>query len=165
MFAWRRGTIRSALEKFTPLMTVVGTALGSDLALAGAYERLQPMSIDVAVMEGAARDHRVLMATLDAGWSDVGSWSALLAGLAGPAGRSGSNGKPAAGRVVQTGERIDVGEDDLVIRPVEGRLEVDAPGQGTILADGVWAHLIGARHLGPQVRALLERVQRGEVGS
>ena len=46
-----------------------------------AYESIQKaMSIDYAVMEGAARDGRVLMATMDVGWSDIGSWTALLAG-------------------------------------------------------------------------------------
>ena len=87
MFAWRRGAIRWAIEKYTPLMMLIEPAAGSELALAAAYDRIHPISIDHAVMEGAAGDHRVVMGSMDVGWSDLGSWSSLLAGLAGRAGR------------------------------------------------------------------------------
>jgi len=105
-------------------------------------------------MEGAAADHRVVMAAMDVGWSDLGSWSALVRAIA------GGNDRGATGRVVQSGESIEVGPNDLVVRPVDGRLGVDSPPRGTIVADGVWAHLAGARHLGAEVRALLDRVQQ-----
>jgi mannose-1-phosphate guanylyltransferase len=156
MFAWRRRAIRAAIEKYTPLMTLIEPAVGSDIALAAAYDRMNPISIDHAVMEGAAADHRVVMGAMDVGWSDLGSWSALLAALAG-------DNAGATGRVVQSGETIDVGPDDLVIRPIDGGLAVEAPTGGTIVADSVWAHLSGARHLEPAVQALLDRVASQEV--
>jgi mannose-1-phosphate guanylyltransferase len=162
MFAWQRGAIQAALEKYTPLPMLVGQATGSELALAGAYDRIQPISIDKAVMEGAADDRRVVMASLDVGWSDLGSWTALLAAL------GNGDAKGATGRVVQRGETIELGPDDLVVRPVDGRLIVDtgpavAGGSGgAIAADGVWAHLAGARNLASQVHELLERVARQE---
>jgi len=162
MFAWRRGTIRAAIEKYTPLLTLIEPAVGSELALAAAYDRITPISIDHAVMESAAADHRVLMAGLDVGWSDLGSWSALLAALGAGRSSNGSGGPTPAGRVVQSGETIEVGPGDLVIRSIDGRLAVDAASQGTIVADGVWAHLADAGHLGSEVRALLERVQQEE---
>lgn len=155
MFLWTRGAIRAALEKYTPLPMLIGQAFRSDLALRGAYDRIQPISIDVAVMEGAARDRRVVMGALDVGWSDLGSWTALLAAL-------GDDGRGAVGRVLQTGDTAESGPDDLVVRPRDGRLVVEAPPEGTIVADGVWAHLAGARRLGSEVRALLERVERQE---
>ena len=38
-----------------------------------AYESIQrAVSIDYAVMEGAAQDHQVVMASMDVGWSDLG---------------------------------------------------------------------------------------------
>jgi mannose-1-phosphate guanylyltransferase len=110
-------------------------------------------------MEGAAADHRVVMGSMDVGWSDLGSWTALLAALA------GGDPRGATGRVVQTGETIDVGADDLLIRPAAGTLAVGTGPEGTIVADSVWAHLSGARHLQAQVQALLDRVahQEGRV--
>jgi mannose-1-phosphate guanylyltransferase len=154
MFVWRRRAIRAALEKYTPLMMLIEPAAASEIALGGAYDRITPISIDRAVMEGAAADHRVVMAAMDVGWSDLGSWSALLRAIA------GGNDRGATGRVVQSGESIEAGPDDLVIRPVDGRLAAETPARGTIVADGVWAHLAGAGHLGAEVRALLDRVQQ-----
>jgi len=163
MFAWQRGAIRAALEKYTPLPMLIDQAVGSDLALAGAYERITPISIDKAVMESAAADHQVVMGAMDVGWSDLGSWTALLAAIGG----DGAAG--ATGRVVQRGETIEVGPDDLVVRSDGGHLVVEsgpamASGSGaTIVADGVWAHLAGARHLGAEVRDLLDRVDHEEI--
>jgi mannose-1-phosphate guanylyltransferase len=131
----------------------------SDLALAAAYDRITPISIDYAVMEGAARDHRVVMGSMNVGWSDIGSWTALLDGLAG--GRSSG----ATGRVLQPGDASTAGKDDLVVRSLDGRLIVDEPPAGTLLADGVWAHLSGARPLTEQIQAMIDRVQRQEVRS
>lgn len=163
MFLWTRGAIRAALEKYTPLPMLIGQAVRSDLALAGAYDRIQPVSIDVAVMEGAARDRRVLMGRMDVGWSDIGSWTALL-GVLGANGAEANgraaNGHATTGRVVQTGDTFDTGPDDLLVRPRDGRLVVEQAREGRIVADGVWAHLAGARHLGAEVRAMLERVER-----
>jgi mannose-1-phosphate guanylyltransferase len=163
MFAWQRGAIRAALEKYTPLPMLIDQAVGSDLALANAYDRITPISIDRAVMESAAADHHVVMGAMDVGWSDLGSWTALLAAI------GGDETAGATGRVVQPGESIEVGPDDLVVRPVGGRLVVEAGpavaggSGGTIVADGVWAHLAAARHLTAEVRGLLDRVDHEEV--
>ena len=156
MFAWRRGAIRAAVEKYTPLMMLIEPAAGSELALAGAYDRITPISIDHAVMESAAGDHRVVMGSMDVGWSDLGNWTALLAAMA------GGEAHGATGRVVQSGETIELEPDDLVVRPIDGRLTVEAPAGGTIVSDAVWAHLAGARHLETEVQALLDRVAHQE---
>jgi mannose-1-phosphate guanylyltransferase len=163
MFAWQRGAIRAALEKYTPLPLLIDQAVGSDLALANAYERITPISIDRAVMESAAGDHRVVMGAMDVGWSDLGSWTALLGAI------GGRHADGATGRVVQTGETIELGADDLVVRPVGGRLVAESASTvtggagGTIVADGVWAHLAGAGPLIAEVRGLLDRVDHEEV--
>ena len=76
MFLWRRRAIRSALERYTGLVQSLGPMVHSPNMLQGAYESIQkPMSIDYAVMEGAARDGQVVMGVMDVGWSDLGSWS------------------------------------------------------------------------------------------
>ncbi len=163
MFAWQRGAIRAAIEKYTPLPMLIDTAAGSDLALANAYERITPISIDKAVMESAAADHQVVMGAMDVGWSDLGSWTALLGAMA------GDRLDGATGRVVQTGETIELGPDDLVVRSDGERLVVEAGpavaggSGGTTVTDGVWAHLARARHLAVDVRGLLDRVNNEEV--
>ncbi len=163
MFLWQRGAIRAALEKYTPLPMLIDQAVGSDLALQNAYDRITPISIDKAVMEGAASDHQVVMGGMDVGWNDIGGWTALLGVLA------GDRASGVTGRVVQGGETIALGPDDLVIRPLDGHLVVEAApaiggaSDGTIVADGVWAHLAGAIRVEDDVQALLDRVEHQEV--
>jgi mannose-1-phosphate guanylyltransferase len=154
--AWRRDAIRGALEKYTPLMTLIGTPSGSDLALRSAYDRLMPVSLAGAVLAGAANDRRVTMAAMDVGWNDLATWSTLLAAIA--PGRAGR----ATGRVIQAGERMSPGPDDLLVRRAAGSLVVEEAPQGTIVADATLALLAGARHLGPEVQALIDRVDGQE---
>ena len=74
-------------------------------------------SIDHAVMESAARNGQVVMGAMDVGWSDLGSWTALLAAIGAPAtGPSCSPARPPWST-----------HDDLVVRRVDGRLGVIAP--------------------------------------
>ncbi|MEJ7695963.1 MAG: hypothetical protein WKF78_04880 [Candidatus Limnocylindrales bacterium] len=99
-------------------------------------------------MEGAAQSGQVVMASMDVGWSDVGSWSALLEGI-------GARGE---GGVVQPGETVDVGSDDLVVRRVGGRLGVIAPaGPGSMTALQPIAVLRGAAPDLERIRAMIER--------
>ena len=77
-----------------------------------AYDGIKPISIDHAVMEAAARDGRVVMASMDVGWSDIGSWSALL----------GAIGVAGTGDLVQAGETVQTTSGDLVVRRHDGRL-------------------------------------------
>ena len=86
-------------------------------------------------MEGAAQSGQVVMASMDVGWSDLGSWTALLAAL----------GARGTGAVVQAGETVEVDHDDLIVRRIGGRLGVIAPPErGRMTADQ--AHRDPARH-------------------
>jgi mannose-1-phosphate guanylyltransferase len=149
MFLWRRRTIRAALERFTPLVTLIEPAASSELALSMAYDRIAGLSIDVAVMEGAAQDGRVVMGAMDVGWSDLGSWTQLLEAL-------GVRG--VRGRVVPSGTVAEVGPDDLVVQRARGRLVLEAgPRQGILDAAGPSALLAGARAHRATVEDLLAR--------
>jgi mannose-1-phosphate guanylyltransferase len=154
MFLWRRRAIRAALERYTGLVTLLGTSVGSPAALADAYERIRPTSIDHAVMEGAAQDGQVAMAAMDVGWSDLGSWGALISALGGRT----------TGRVVQAGEVADVGAEDLVVRRDEGRLVVeDGARTGILDAHGPSALLTGGRADREIVDALIARCSQPET--
>ena len=71
VFLWERGAIHDAIERYTPLFTLLEPAYRSELALRAAYDRLQPISIDEAVLTGAVRDGLVVTAPLDVGWRDL----------------------------------------------------------------------------------------------
>jgi mannose-1-phosphate guanylyltransferase len=152
MFLWQRQAIRNALEKFTPLPMLIDNAVGSELALTNAYDRVTPISIDKAVMEGAATDHRVVMGAMDVGWSDIGGWTALLGAL----GMDGVDG-----RVLQPGERVDTSEADLLVERNGDGVRAIAGADATMTASETVALLRGARAFEAEVGALLARCTGG----
>ena len=152
MFLWRRRAIRAALMRYTGLIQSIEPMFGSGDQLAHAYEAIRtPLSIDHAVMESAARNGEVAMASMDVGWSDLGSWSALLGAL-------GARGE---GAVVQAGETVEVGGDDLVVRRVDGRLGVIAPPErGSMTATQPIAVLRGSAPDIELIRELIDRCSK-----
>jgi mannose-1-phosphate guanylyltransferase len=154
IFLWRRRTILAALTRYTGLLQSLGPMVGTPSMLERAYEAIQrPVSIDYAVMEGAAQSGQVVMAAMDVGWSDLGSWSALLAGL----------GARGTGAVVQAGETIEVEHDDLIVRRIGDRLGVIAPPErGRMTATQPIAILRGTGPDRSTVERLLERCAEPE---
>jgi mannose-1-phosphate guanylyltransferase len=154
IFLWRRRAISHALRRYTGLLQSLGPMVGSPSTLQHAYEAIQkPVSIDYAVMEGAAQSGQVVMASMDVGWSDLGSWSALLAGLR----------ARGTGAVVQAGETVEVEDDDLIVRRTDGRLGVIAPPErGRMTATKPIAILRGTAPDRALVERLLERCSEAE---
>lgn len=72
VFLWRRDDIHAAIEHYTPLLTLIEPAHRSELALAAAYDRIQPLSIDETVLAGAAGDGAVVTIPLSVGWKPSG---------------------------------------------------------------------------------------------
>jgi mannose-1-phosphate guanylyltransferase len=155
IFVWRRRAILDALGRYTGLLQSLGPMLGSAAMLERAYEAIQrPMSIDYAVMEGAAQSGLVLMGSMNVGWSDVGSWTALLDVI----------GARGTGAVVRAGETVEVEHDDLVVRRIAGRLGVIAPPErGRMTAAQPIAILRGAAPDREKVEGLLQRCSEAEV--
>jgi mannose-1-phosphate guanylyltransferase len=151
IFVWQRGAIREAFERYTGLLTLLGSVGTGDSGLAAAYDQLKPISVDQAVLEGAARDRRVAMASLDSGWSDLGGWGALLE----------ATGASGGGRVIGPGEAATAGADDLVVERVDGRLAL-GDGPRAILGSSPVALLTGAAPSRAKVSELLNRVSEWE---
>ncbi|MBI3608419.1 MAG: mannose-1-phosphate guanylyltransferase/mannose-6-phosphate isomerase [Nitrospirae bacterium] len=81
MFIWRAATILEEIRAHAPALAQaaaeIATALrdGSDEGrVKELYERIEPVSIDYAVMEHTTR---AAVIPIEMGWSDVGSWAAL----------------------------------------------------------------------------------------
>jgi len=154
IFLWRRRAIGQALTRYTGLLQSLGPMVGTPSSLQHAYEAIQrPVSIDYAVMEGAAQSGHVVMASMDVGWSDLGSWTALLAAL----------GARGTGAVVQAGETVEVEDHDLIVRRIGGRLGVIAPPErGRMTATKPIAILRGTGPDRALVEELLERCSDSE---
>ena len=151
IFLWQRRAIREAIDRYTGLMTMIGTVVGSESGLQAAYDRLMPLSIDKAVMEGAASDRRVVMGSMSVGWNDLGTWTQLIGALGGTG----------VGRVVAPNEATCAGPDDLVIERQSGRLALSI-GPRDILAQSPVALLEGAAASREPVEALVTRVAEWE---
>ncbi len=154
IFLWRRGAIRAAIGRHTGLLQTMGPMIESPAMLARAYESIQrPLSIDHAVMEGAAATGRVVMGAMDVRWSDLGSWTSLLAAL----------GLAVEGAVVKAGDRVEVAEDDLIVRRAGGRISAVSPlERGSMTATQSIAVLRGARPHLALIDELLARCSEPE---
>lgn len=81
MFIWKVSSIIQAFEMYCPSLNQIMKAIGPDLntpreseAIREAYECVESISIDHAIMEKAAN---VLVLPIDVDWNDVGSWASL----------------------------------------------------------------------------------------
>ena len=154
MFLWRRRAIRAVLERYTGLLQSLEPVYRTPNLLEKAYDGIKPISIDHAVMEAAARDGRVVMASMDVGWSDIGSWSALL----------GAIGVAGTGDLVQAGETVQTKSGDLVVRRRDGRLGlVPVHESGSMTALQTIAVLRGAAADAARVEEMLRRCSLPEA--
>jgi mannose-1-phosphate guanylyltransferase len=153
MFLWRRRAILAALGRHAPdILAGVRDGLASG-DLAAAYPRLPSRSIDYAVMEPAGAAGEVVMAGLDVGWSDIGTWPALLEVL----GADGIDGS-----VAEAGATLDVAAGDLLVERGAAGLAV-READGTISVQEPIAHLRGGRRARALVQDLLERCAAAEA--
>ena len=154
MFLWRRRAIRAALERHAPdVLAGIAAGLASG-DLAAVYPLLPSRSIDYAVMEPAAAAGEVVMAGLDVGWSDIGTWPALLEVLGAPG---------LDGAVIEGGDAIEAADGDLLVARGPGDLTVRELPAGTMTFTDPTALLRGARAARPVVQALLDRSSAAEA--
>ena len=154
MFLWRRRAIVDALERHAPEVAAgVRRGLAGDLA--GAYASLPSRSIDYAVMEPAAAEGFVVMAAMEVGWSDVGTWPALLEVLGAPG---------IDGRVIEPGDAVEAAGGDLFIERVGGVPVARDATPGMFRPDAPVALLRQAARARPLVESLLERCAAAESG-
>lgn len=166
--AWNAGIFlargrawRGALEKYTRLIGPLSNARDSEARLARAYDQIESISIDYAVMEPAAADGQIAMTAMNVGWSDVGTWTALLDALV-----AADGGYDGAARVVPPGEAISLGVDDVCVWRVNDERNLDfEPGPLERLLDPElpMAFLPNARKHLHVIEELLGRVHYWEL--
>ena len=128
IFVWRRDALLAGLERHAPeILQPLRDGLAGGRPLAETYAGLRATSIDYALLEPASLEGRVRVVPLDVGWSDVGSWSALHAELAGRA-RSPE-------RNVAIGRVQSLESEDVLVHSSSGRLVVTVGLRGTIIVD------------------------------
>ncbi len=76
MFLWKAGEFIKEMKEYSPLVMdhLNGIDVTDGTSLKKAYEKMDRISVDNAVME---RSSKVRVAPTDPGWSDVGSWVSI----------------------------------------------------------------------------------------
>jgi mannose-1-phosphate guanylyltransferase len=154
IFAWRVYAYRQAMERFQPELA---TALDQIAALHRTpgwmsevrtiLEPVPAISIDVGIAEPAAADGRMAVVPLDAGWSDIGSWSALLEALSA---RSGAS-------LVASGQHLDRGSERVLVHGGD-RLVVTVGLRDVIIVDTPDALLVCASDRAEEIKPVLDEI-------
>jgi mannose-1-phosphate guanylyltransferase len=110
-------------------------------------ESVPAISIDVGIAEPAAADGRMAVVPLDAGWSDIGSWSALLEALTAKTGAS----------LVASGQHLDRGSERVLVHGGD-RLVVTVGLKDVIIVDTPDALLVCARDRAEEIKPVLDEI-------
>lgn len=155
IFVWRRDAVLAALEQYAadivePLRAAITT--GADLF--DTYQALRAAPIDVALMEPASLDGRVAVVPTDVGWSDLGSWAALLDALAADA--IDTDGVVALSG--DGGQSMDVGSRNVLVSTQGGRLVATIGLENVIVVDTPDALLVVSRDAAQNVKQIVDRL-------
>jgi mannose-1-phosphate guanylyltransferase len=154
IFAWRVYAYRQALERFQPELAAALDQIAALHRTPGwmsdvrsILEPVPAISIDVGIAEPAAADGRMAVVPLDAGWSDIGSWSALLEALSA---RSGAS-------LVASGQHLDRGSERVLVHGGD-RLVVTVGLRDVIIVDTPDALLVCARDRAEEIKPVLDEI-------
>ncbi|WFE96429.1 sugar phosphate nucleotidyltransferase [Micromonospora sp. WMMD987] len=166
MFVWRVDVFLAELARQQPALhtgvTAIAAAWGTpeqDEVLGAVWPTLPKISVDYAVMEGAATAGRVATVPGDFGWNDVGDFHTLGEVL--PA-------DPAGNVVLTVDAKPGVllhDAHDLVVVPQSGRLVAVLGVRDLIVVDTPDAVLVCPRDRAQDVKTLVDELKsRGEDG-
>ena len=154
IFVWRVYAYRQALERFQPDLAAALDRIAAINRIPGwmgevrtELEPVQAISIDVGIAEPAAADGRMAVVPLEAGWSDIGSWSALLEALSASTGAS----------LVASGQHLDRGSERVLVHGGD-RLVVTVGLRDVIIVDTPDALLVCARDRAEEIKPVLDEI-------
>jgi mannose-1-phosphate guanylyltransferase len=154
VFVWSGYAFRQALERYQPALTAALDEVakmprtpGWQTDARALLEPLPAISIDAGIAEPAAAEGRMAVVALDAGWSDIGSWSALLEALSRQSGKS----------LVASGEHLDRGSKNVLVHGGE-RLVVTVGLKDVIIVDTPDALLVCARDRAEEIKPILDEI-------
>jgi mannose-1-phosphate guanylyltransferase len=156
IFIWRVYAFRQALERFQPELAAALARIGELRRTPGwmsdvrdILEPIPAVQIDAGIAEQAAAEGRVAVVPLDAGWSDIGSWSALLEALSAKTGDS----------LVASGRHLDRGSQRVLVHGGD-RLVVTVGLHDVIIVDTPDALLVCARDRAEEIKPVLDEIAR-----
>jgi mannose-1-phosphate guanylyltransferase len=154
IFVWRAYAFRQAVERYQPALAAALERIEGLHRTPGwmstVREILEPVpaiSIDTGIAEPAASEGRMGVVPLDAGWSDIGSWSALLEALSTSTGAN----------LVASGQHLDRGSQRVLVHGGD-RLVVTVGLSDVIIVDTPDALLVCARDRAEEIKPVLDEI-------
>ena len=156
IFVWRVYAFRQAVERFQPVLSGALDRIGELHRTPGwmsdvrdILERVPAITIDVGIAEPAAAEGRMAVVPLEAGWSDIGSWSALLEALSNASGAD----------LVASGRHLDRDSHRVLVHGGE-RLVVTVGLEDVIIVDTPDALLVCHRDRAEEIKPVLDEIAR-----
>jgi mannose-1-phosphate guanylyltransferase len=154
IFAWRTYAFRQALERFQPKLASAIERIESLHRTPGwmadvrdLLEPIDAITIDTGIAEPAAAEGRMAVVPLEAGWSDIGSWSALLEALSAATGAD----------LVASGRHLDRGSHRVLVHGGD-RLVVTVGLSDVIIVDTPDALLVCHRDRAEEIKPVLDEI-------
>ncbi len=156
IFVWRVYAFRQAVERFQPELASALDRIGEIHRTPGwmgrvrdILEKVPAITIDVGLAEPAAVEGRMAVVPLDAGWSDIGSWSSLLEALSSARGAD----------LVASGQHLDRGSHRVLVHGGD-RLIVTVGLEDVIIVDTPDALLVCSRDRAEEIKPVLDEIAR-----
>jgi mannose-1-phosphate guanylyltransferase len=156
IFVWRTYVYRQALERFQPQLASaldgiegVHRTPGWMSRVRDILEAVPAIAIDTGIAEPAAAEGRMAVVPLEAGWSDIGSWSALLEALSTATGAD----------LVASGRHLDRGSHRVLVHGGD-RLVVTVGLTDVIIVDTPDALLVCHRDRAEEIKPVLDEIAR-----
>ena len=156
IFVWRTYAFTQALERFQPKLAAALERIAALHRTPGwvsevrdILDPIPAITIDVGVAEPAAAEGRMAVVPLKAGWSDIGSWSALLEALSGARGSD----------LVASGHHLDRGSHRVLVHGGD-RLVVTVGLEDLIIVDTPDALLVCHRDRAEEIKPVLDEIAR-----
>jgi mannose-1-phosphate guanylyltransferase len=154
IFVWRLYAFRAALARFQPdlaaaleRISAIHRVPGWMSAVREILEKIPAITIDVGIAEPAAAEGRMAVVPLDAGWSDIGSWSSLLEALTAKTGSAFDS----------SGQHLDRGSERVLVHGGD-RLVVTVGLRDVIIVDTPDALLVCARDRAEEIKPVLDEI-------
>jgi mannose-1-phosphate guanylyltransferase len=156
VFVWRVYAFRQAIERFQPDLAAALERIEALHRTPGwmsdvrdILERVPAITIDIGIAEPAAAEGRMAVVPLDAGWSDIGSWSSLLEALTSAKGKD----------LVASGQHLDRGSHNVLVHGGD-RLVVTVGLDDVIIVDTPDALLVCHRDRAEEIKPVLDEIAR-----
>jgi mannose-1-phosphate guanylyltransferase len=156
IFVWRTYAFRQAVERFQPVLAAALERIeglhrtpGWMSDVRDILEAVPAITIDTGIAEPASAEGRMAVVPLRAGWSDIGSWSALLEALTGARGND----------LVASGQHLDRDSHDVLVHGGD-RLIVTVGLRDIIIVDTPDALLVCHRDRAEEIKPVLDEIAR-----